>query len=97
MTRVYMGGRHYPPWAPRVLWHRLTHWLVGPLLGCSCSGPGPSGNRMWNRPSLLAAEDGSCFYSPWRVEYPARMRYADRVRLARLEDAVRGAGIEVKR
>jgi len=76
MTRVYFAGRHYPPYAPRILWHRVTHRLAGPLLGCSCS---------------------RCFHSPWRVEYPARNGYRDRIRLARLEDAVRDAGIKVSR
>lgn len=38
MTRTYIRGRHYPPYAPLVLWHRLLHvTLLGPLLGCSCS------------------------------------------------------------
>lgn len=36
-VRHHLGGRHYPAWAPRILWHRLTHRLAGPLLGCSCS------------------------------------------------------------
>lgn len=38
MTRYYMAGRHYPPYAPRVLWYRLLHvTILGPLLGCSCT------------------------------------------------------------
>lgn len=35
--RVYLGARHYPAWAPKILWHRFSHWAIGPLLGCSCS------------------------------------------------------------
>lgn len=30
-------GHHYPGWAPKVLWHRFTHWAIGPLMGCSCT------------------------------------------------------------
>lgn len=75
-TRHHFGARHYPSYAPKVLWHRLSHRVAGPLMGCSCS---------------------RCFYSVWRVDYPARDDYRDRVRLARLEQAVRAAGIEVER
>lgn len=41
MTRVYGLGRnekhHYPAYSPRVVFHRVRHWAIGPLLGCSCS------------------------------------------------------------
>jgi hypothetical protein len=39
MSRHYFGdGRHYPSYAPRVLWNRLLHvTILGPLLGCSCT------------------------------------------------------------
>jgi hypothetical protein len=40
MTRVTFSGeqRHYPSYAPRVLWNRLLHvTILGPLLGCSCT------------------------------------------------------------
>jgi hypothetical protein len=78
VTRVYglsrNPRRHFPAYAPVVLWHRLTHRLFGPPMGCSCM---------------------RCFRSVWRIEYPARDGYADRLRLARLERAVRDAGIEV--
>lgn len=100
MTRVYGLGKSqnhsYPAYAPRVLWHRLSHWVAGPLRGCSCSGPGRDvDGRPLGRPSLLAAKDGSCFYSPWRLEYPARSAYADRVRIARIEQVIRDQGLEV--
>lgn len=86
MTRVVMNGRHYPPYAPRVLWRCLTHWLAGPLLGCSCSGPGVGlDGKPLARPSLLAADDGSCFRSPWRIGFPARDGYRERIRLADAE------------
>lgn len=83
MRRVVLRGRHYPRYAPSVLWQRLTHRLAGPLLGCSCSGPGAGG-----KPSLLAAPDGSCLHSPWRLSYPARDGYKDRVRIDKLERQV---------
>jgi hypothetical protein len=91
-TRVHLGdaSRSYPAYAPKVIVHRVRHYLVGPLLGCSCSGPGSDAQgRRLGRPSLLAAEDGSCFYSRWRVEYPARDRYQDRTRIADLERRMR--------
>jgi hypothetical protein len=90
-TRVHLGDatRHYPAYAPKVIFHDIRHYLFGPLLGCSCSGPGKDAQgRRLGRPSLLAADDGSCFYSRWRVEYPARDRYADRLRIADLERRV---------
>lgn len=41
MTRVYGLGRnerhHYPSYAPKVIFHRVRHWAIGPLIGCSCS------------------------------------------------------------
>lgn len=37
MTRHHLAGRHYPSYAPKILWHRVKHHLFGPLLGCSCS------------------------------------------------------------
>lgn len=41
MTRVYGLGRnerhHYPHYAPKVIFHRVRHRLIGPLIGCSCS------------------------------------------------------------
>ena len=41
MTRVYGLGRseghHYSNYAPKVVFHRVRHWAIGPLLGCSCS------------------------------------------------------------
>lgn len=41
MTRHYFGTRrtrHYPPYAPRVLWNRMLHkTIIGPVLGCSCT------------------------------------------------------------
>lgn len=39
IRRHYIGTRHYPSYAPRVLWHRfIVHrTLVGPLMGCSCT------------------------------------------------------------
>lgn len=90
MTRVYglhpNPNHHYPSYAPKVLWHRLKHWLFGPLLGCSCSGPGrgPNGRRL-GRPALLAAPDGSCFRSRWRI-YWWREASDDRLRArARLD------------
>lgn len=100
MTRVYGLGRSqhhsYPSYAPKVVLHRLSHWLIGPLLGCSCSGPGVGADgRRLGRPSLLAREGDGCFNSPWRIEYPARNGYRHNVRLANLERAVRDAGIEV--
>lgn len=89
MNRVGIGARHYPAYAPKVLWHRARHWLFGPLLGCSCSGPGRGlDGKPLSRPSLLAAPDGSCFRSRWRVEFPARDGYADRLRAAELEKRV---------
>jgi hypothetical protein len=93
-----MRGRHYPAYSPRVLAHRLSHYLVGPLLGCSCSGPGIDENGgPLGRRSLLARKSRGCFYSKWRIEYPARDGYRDRVRLAQLEKAVGDAGIKVPR
>lgn len=90
-----MRGRHYPQYAPKVLVHRLSHYLIGPLLGCSCSGPGVGmdGKPLGRRP-LLARRDGGCFNSTWRIAY-SRETTPDRVRLARLEEACRKAGIEV--
>jgi len=39
--RIYGLGRnerhHYPSYAPKVILHRVRHWAIGPLLGCSCS------------------------------------------------------------
>lgn len=87
-TRVHLGDAtlHYPAYAPKVLLHDARHYLFGPLLGCSCSGPGEGADgRPLGRPSLLAADDGSCFYSRWRIDYPARDRYMDRLRVADLE------------
>lgn len=39
MGRVYgfKNMRHYPSYAPKVILHRVRHWAIGPLLGCSCS------------------------------------------------------------
>lgn len=74
MTRHYFGTRHYPGYAPRVLFNRLQHvTILGPLMGCSCT---------------------RCFNHPWRL-YWWREGVRDRVRLARLEQAVRDAGIKV--
>lgn len=79
MNRVYGLGRSqehsYPSYAPKVIWHRVTHRLFGPLLGCSCSGP--------------LRQPGGCFMSKWRIDYPARDGYRDTVRLGRLEERVR--------
>lgn len=77
---------------------RLRHYLFGPLLGCSCSGPGfGADGKLLGRPALLARDSAGCFYSKWRIEYPARDGYRDRVRLAQLEKAVGDAGIKVPR
>lgn len=96
--RVHIGTRHYPRYAPKVLYSRALHYLFGPLRGCSCSGPGMGADeRPLGRPSLLAAPDGSCFRSSWRIGYPAREGYNDRIRIARLEEAVRNAGITIRR
>lgn len=84
------GDGSYHTTSPRLFLHRVRHWAIGPLLGCSCSGPGIPGHR----PSWLAGPDGSCFNSPWRIAY-ARETTRDRVRLARLEQACREAGIKV--
>lgn len=36
--RHILGGRSYPPYAPRILFNRLSHrTIIGPLLGCSCT------------------------------------------------------------
>jgi hypothetical protein len=41
VTRVYGLGQsqnhHYPSYAPKVVFHRVRHWAIGPLIGCSCS------------------------------------------------------------
>lgn len=41
MTRIHglgrSGNRHYPSYAPKVIFHRVRHWAIGPLIGCSCS------------------------------------------------------------
>lgn len=100
MTRVYGLGRShhhsYPSYAPKVVLHRLRHWLIGPLLGCSCSGPGRDEHgRRLGRPSLLARDGRGCFNSPWRIAY-SQETTRDRIRLANLEQAVRDAGIKVR-
>jgi hypothetical protein len=89
--RVHLGDatRSYPAYAPKVILHDIRHYLFGPLLGCSCSGPGRDAQgRRLGRPALLAG-DGGCFHSRWRVEYPARDDYADRLRIADLERRMR--------
>lgn len=68
-VRVYFGDRHYPSYAPRVLWNRLLHvTILGPLLGCSCT-------RCFRHPWRL-------YY--WREGVHDRVRLArleDRVRV----------------
>lgn len=88
MTRHYglHPTRHYPSYAPKVIWHRVKHRLFGPLVGCSCSGPGVGTGA---KPSLLAAPDGSCFHSRWRLDFPARDHYRERRRIADLESRMR--------
>lgn len=62
MNRHYLGNRHYPPYAPRVLWNRMLHkTILGPLLGCSCS------RCFWHRWRL--------YY--WREGVRDRLRIAD--------------------
>lgn len=62
MTRTYIAGRHYPSYAPKVLWNRLLHvTILGPLLGCSCT-------RCFNHPWRL-------YY--WREGVRDRVRVAE--------------------
>lgn len=55
--RVYGLGRnerhHYPSYAPKVLLHRVRHWAIGPLMGCSCSRCFPKRWRMVWSPTFL--------------------------------------------
>jgi hypothetical protein len=62
--RVYGLGRnerhHYPSYAPKVVFHRVRHWAIGPLLGCSCS-------RCFNHPRRII---------PAREFYASRVSFA---------------------
>lgn len=60
-VRHYLGGRHYPSYAPKIIWQRLLHvTIIGPLLGCSCT-------RCFNHPRRL-------YY--WREGVRDRVRLA---------------------